>query len=95
MCVCVYMMHMYVCAHEYRMDMHVRICGSLRLMSGIILNYFFTLFTEAGSFSLTQRSPIWLALLGTLLWGPPPHPDLYLQDLELGHRATPGKKVGW
>lgn len=34
-------------------------------------------------------SPARLLALGT------PHPDLYLQDLELGHRATPGKKVGW
>lgn len=73
--------------------MYVRTCSGLRFMSGIILNYFFTLFTEAGSLNPTQRSPIWLALLGTLLWGPP-HPDLYLQNLELGHRATPGKKVG-
>lgn len=73
--------------------MCMRTCGALRFMSGIILNYFFTLFTKAGSLNPAQRSPIWLALLGTSLWEPP-HPNLYLQNLELDHRATPGKKVG-
>lgn len=46
----------------------VCICEGSRLMPGIILDHFFTLYTEAGVLSKTQISPMWQALLASLLW---------------------------
>lgn len=66
-------------------------CGGLRLTSGIILNSFPTLFIEAASLGPTQRSPLWLVFLASVLWE---FPCLCLQNRVLGHRATPGNTVG-
>lgn len=48
---CAYM-YIYVCIYVYvcvRVCVYVHACGSLKLMPGVILNSFPTLFTEAGS----------------------------------------------
>lgn len=49
--------------------MHRCECGDPRLTSGIILNTFATLLTEAASLNKTQFSPRWSALLAVLFWG--------------------------
>lgn len=46
-------------------------CGTCRVMSGIILNCSSILFIVAESLNQTQSSPIWLVLLATLFWGIP------------------------
>lgn len=54
-------------------------CGGLVLISGIFLRCCSTLFTEAGSLSLTQSSPVELVSLASSLW----NPYLFLPKLEL------------
>lgn len=45
----------------------VHVCGSWRLMPGIILSHSSTLFNEAESLSQTQSSLIWLRPIDSLL----------------------------
>lgn len=62
-CMCVYS---YLLAHTC---VWACVCGSLRLMSRIILNHLSTLFIESGSPSQTQGSLMWLVLSASLFWG--------------------------
>lgn len=63
-CICIYV-YSYMLAHTCVWTCG---CGSLRLMSRIILNHLTTLFIESGSPNQTQGSPMWLVLSVSLFW---------------------------
>lgn len=69
---CAYM-YIYVCIYVYvcvRVCVYVHACGSLKLMPGVILNSFPTLFTEAGSPNQIQSLRMWLVLLSACCGDP-------------------------